>query len=107
MLKSSQAAAGRKSVLEVHNRKARKSWSNWITNNTIEIKQCSKCGGTGKGGFFSSYCKGCSGSGSLRVVPCPKCHGSGKGIFFNCRLCSGYGKIIGDMASLLSLFISR
>lgn len=107
MLKSSQAAASRMLANQAQAKRARKSLINWITNHTVEVTECSRCGGTGNGGFFSSYCKACSGSGKLRVVSCPKCSGSGRGLIFRCGACGGYGQVVGDMNSLLSHFTSR
>jgi hypothetical protein len=70
------------------------------------VKNCAKCGGTGRGagqcpscsgkgeGSYSAKCRGCNGKGVLRdgdVEACTVCDGSGSRTY--CADCSGSGEI--------------
>lgn len=87
------------------------------------VKNCSKCGGTGRGagqcpsckgsgdGEFTAKCRGCNGKGVLRdgsSEPCTVCDGSGtrtycadcsgSGEISHCSACRGSGKVQADEA---------
>jgi len=72
----------------------------------MPVKDCQKCGGTGRGagqcpscigkgtGNFTAKCRGCNGKGVLRAgstEPCNICDGSGARTY--CAECSGSGEI--------------
>lgn len=102
MNKSTQYGAHLYSMEQLR-KERKKKLIQWISDNTIQSMQCEKCKGSGKGGFFSSYCRKCAGSGFIPTVICPKCAGAGKGLIFKCGLCDGDGKT-NSWSSLRSYF---